>query len=779
MIEPKSDRLYNLLPAIYRIRDAEQGSPLRALLAVIDEQVEILEEDIRQLYENWFIETCQDWVVPYLGELIGYRPVHEAGEPGDIADARGLARNKILIPRRDVADTIHNRRRKGTLALVEELAADVSGWPVRAIEFFKLLGWTQNVNHLHPDRAQTADLRDGDTLDLLQGPFDNIARTVDVRRINSVIARGQYNIPSVGLFVWRLKSFPVTYTQAYCLEENGPHCYTFSALGNDAQLYVKPERETELTHIAEEINLPVPIRRRALEKDLLRAREDPTYTSRYYGTDKSFAIWARDWPDENAPQPIPPEAIIVADLTDWQYQPPPNYIAVDPVLGHIAFPPSQLPRRTEHDVRRLRGVRVSYRYGFSAEIGGGEYDRPLQQPAGAELVRVENVTDLANALARWKAGTDAFKDQPAQAVIEIAKSGIYVLPFDITLKANNSLQIRAANRTRPIIRLLDYQADFPDSLHVTLGVGSRFTLDGLLITGRPVHLRADNEMRAQIQARQAGPGGRETLPGPRSPANHVPLQDSTCFTEISIRHCTLVPGWGLENNCDPKRPNEPSLELYNVRARVKIEHSILGSIQVNENQVTADPIPIQIADSILDATSDEREALGAPANRVAHAMLTIERCTVFGIVQVHSIDLAENCIFTGCLNVARRQLGCMRFCFVPHGCRTPRRYRCQPDLVEKPILELFAGKNMDDEKEQRLEIERLRVRPRFNSVRYGKPEHCQLAETCAVEIRRGADDESEMGVFHDLFNPQRESNLGARLIEYTPAGTDAGILFAS
>ena len=31
------EKLYSLLPAIYRIRDAEQGEPLKALLSVIAE----------------------------------------------------------------------------------------------------------------------------------------------------------------------------------------------------------------------------------------------------------------------------------------------------------------------------------------------------------------------------------------------------------------------------------------------------------------------------------------------------------------------------------------------------------------------------------------------------------------------------------------------------------------------------------------------------------------------------------------------------------------------
>ena len=53
--------IYELLPAIYRTRDAEQGGALRQLIGVIAEQVAVLEEDIEQLYDNQFIETCAPW----------------------------------------------------------------------------------------------------------------------------------------------------------------------------------------------------------------------------------------------------------------------------------------------------------------------------------------------------------------------------------------------------------------------------------------------------------------------------------------------------------------------------------------------------------------------------------------------------------------------------------------------------------------------------------------------------------------------------------------------
>jgi len=54
-----------------------------------------------------------------------------------------------------------------------------------------------------------------------------------------------------------------------------------------------------------------------------------------------------------------------------------------------------------------------------------------------------------------------------------------------------------------------------------------------------------------------------------------------------------------------------------------------------------------------------------------------------------------------------------------------------------------------------------------------------LAATCAVEIKRGASDESEMGAFHDLFQTQREANLIARLNDYTPAGMEVGLIFVN
>jgi len=744
MNDSRIDRLYELLPAIYQMRDAEQGEPLRALLQIVSEQVNLLEDDIQQLYENWFIETCEDWVVPYLGDLIGYESVHEAGEPSPGITAQGQLRNKVLIPRREVANTIRYRRRKGSLALLELLSSDIADWPARAVEFHQLLSWTQAFNHQHLERVKTVDIRNGSALELIDSPFDSFAHTIDVRRINSNHSQGRYNIPSIGLFVWRLKSYSVTNTSAYCLEAEGPHCFTFSVLGNDSPLYMRPEPESDPTHIADEFNLPVPIRRKFFEenKQLL------------YGPDKCLYILKG-----SKKTAVPIEQIQVADLSRWQYSPKRGKVAIDPELGRIVFPPNACPKS---------GVWVQYHYGFSSELGGGEYSRPLLQPVKYTLYQVGKGCDckgIQAALKQWR------EEKPEHAVIEIVDSGVYVEQINIdfnsdcdaddtNLKQLKSLQLRAANNQRPIIRLLDWCTSGADSLTVNGDCVACFTLEGILLTGRGMQVSGD-------------------------------------LAELTIRHSTLVPGWGIDNQCNPER-TEPSLEIYSPRVCVKIEHSIVGVIQVDpvveplandvmdysgadlndDSAVLAkcqgigtagrvDPIRICISDSILDATDSGYEAMGAPGCPVAHACLTIVRSTVFGQVQVHAIELAENTIFDGQITVARRQKGCMRFCYVTPESRTPRRYRCQPDLVTTAIEE--------DLKQQ----ESLRVHPRFNSVRYGTPTYCQLADCSAEEIKRGADDESEMGVFHDLYQPQRMANLSVRLNEYLPARMDVGVIVSS
>jgi hypothetical protein len=127
-----ADKLWNLLPAIYRAEDSDQfgrNGPLRELVNRIGAQAAIIRRSIDRLWEDQSIETCDDWVIPYIADLLATKLVNSL-------DARGQ--------RIDVAKTIYYRRRKGTLAVLEEIAANITGWDARVVEFFRRLGRTRH-----------------------------------------------------------------------------------------------------------------------------------------------------------------------------------------------------------------------------------------------------------------------------------------------------------------------------------------------------------------------------------------------------------------------------------------------------------------------------------------------------------------------------------------------------------------------------------------------------------------------------------------------------------
>ncbi|MEU1673743.1 hypothetical protein ABZ752_17150 [Streptomyces roseifaciens] len=764
------DRLYALLPAVHRRMDERNGGQLRALLSVIAEQAAVVESDIERMYDDWFIETCAEWVVPYLGALIGY-----ALPPGASAalTERTERRDQLLahaVPRREVADTVANRRRKGTLALLEDLAADVAGWPARAVEHRRLLALTQPVRRLTADdhgtarrlrRGGLADLRRTEPLNRADGPFDELAHTAEMPRTCGTRRAGRYNIPGVGLHVWRLRAHSQTRAPAFCLDR-AAYRFTFSMLGNDTQLFTLPVPEPSPCHIAGELNVPAPIGRRSLTERL----------HDYYGPGKSLCVWEGDG---DGP-PVALERVISADLSGWDYRTPEGKVAVDPVLGRIAFPARQAPEQ---------GVRVTYHHGAASDLGGGEYPRPYAVVPEGEIppYRVgpgEPFTRITDAVEQWRADHDRWRaaserkqdvpigkqqgvepqqqeDGPRQNdgphqdagphlgryrivqrtapprdpgprpsdVIEISGNDVHQDLLDICLHRGDRLVLRAADGARPVLRLLDLSGSRPDALRVTgTGTGEgpppSVTLDGLMVTGRSIQVRGD-------------------------------------VGDLLIRHCTLVPGWDLDERCGPRQPEEPSLELIDTPADVRVEHSVLGTVVVRRDEPADELQRIHLSDSALDATARTSAALTGPEDRHALAVLTAHRTTVIGTVHVHSVDLVENCLFDGDVHVVHGAAGCLRFCWLPTGSRTPRRFHCEPEhsgtAAAAPL--------------------------RFTSTRYGTPGYLQLADGCPDAIRRGADDGSEPGALHDLFQPQREDNLRTRLAEYAPAGCDPALVFVT
>ena len=686
MTTDTGERLYHLPPAVYRVRDPEQGGPLRTLLAIVEDELDTVEGDIDNLYDNWFVETCDEWVVPYIGDLLGVRGLNALTATA-------------FSQRAYVANTLAYRRRKGTAAVLEQLARDVTGWPALAVEFFQRLATTQYLNHPRPENLRTPDIRSQERLDLVGGPFEEAAHTAEVRRIST--GRGRYNIPHVGLFLWRLQAYPVTRAPAFA---HGDGRYSFSQLGNDLSLFTHPVAETDLLQRAGEVNVPGPIRRRALHRA----------PAQYYGLDRSIAVRV-DGVD------VPREKVVACDLSAWQHRPPANpdgMVAVDPTTGRLALPAGET----------AASVEVDYYYGFSGEVGGGFYDRPLELPENLHLYVVAKGTDVDTVQKALNAWQD---DGRPDAIVEIADSREYAEALSVQLPPGRTLTLRAANRQRPLLSLtgelmvgtLPPAPETPPGLH----------LDGLLIAGNPVVI-ADGDLGSLV-----------------------------------IRQCTLVPGLALAPDSAPLAPARPSLTVAagNRRLEVTLERTISGGLRLEGTD------RLTVKESIVD---------GLAVDAIRAGRTVIDASTVFGAVAVEVMEEASNSVFTGPVVARRTQAGCVRFCYLPADSRAPRRHRCQPDLAVEGALDLARKAQPPPAAAEESGIGaavRGRVRPAFTDRRYGLPGYAQLRLSVPVEIRAGADDEGEMGVFHHLQGAQREANLHIALDEYLRFGLEAGLIFVT
>lgn len=665
-----AQQLLQLLPAIYRLRDAEQGGPLEAFLSVVATQIAALEENLAQLYDDQFIETCAEWVVPYIGDLVAYRQLSGATA-------------QVRSPRAEVANTIGFRRRKGTTSVIQQLASEITGWDAQVVEFFQTIAVTQYLNHLRPSSLGSPDLRAWQSLDLLGSAFDSLSHTVNVRGIAS--GGGRHNIANVGIFLWRLPGYALDHSPPFKVDDLR---YLFSPLGNNMPLFNQPGSVAS----ADPTAVPGPIGRRDLSDNL----------ATYYGSGKSLSIDGV----------VDPTEIVVCDLSDninpsstsWAHTPPAGMIAIDPELGRIAFAtaPASPPA-------------VSFHYAFSGDFGGGQYDRSstinLQLQPVVQVPSSQPTIQAALALVS-KGGA-----------VEVVGSGRYAEALTIQAQSvGASLELRAANQSRPTVELTG-------DLQISGDNQSEITLSGLLITGGTLRV--------------------------------VATSDQQTLQRLRLVHCTLVPGLSLATDGTPKQPATPSLIVETANTIVEIDHCIVGGLQIVEGA------SVQITDSIVDATQPTGAAYAALDNVSAGASLQIQNSTVIGKVHTLIMNLASNTIFLASLAQGdawvapiladRRQTGCLRFCYVPPTGRVPRRYQCQPATGTAPNA----------------------VSPSFTSLRYGDSGYCQLSQRCPPEITQGADDGSEMGVFHDLFQEQRASNLRQRLDEYLRFGLEAGLFYAS
>ncbi|MCP4127248.1 MAG: hypothetical protein GY753_09325 [Gammaproteobacteria bacterium] len=726
-----AEQLYALIPAVYRQQDAANGLALKSLIEVIAEQGMAMENDIAGMYDDWFIETCAEWVVPYIGDLLGVRGLR------DIAEGTPFSRRAL------VANMLGYRRRKGTAAVLEQLAFDATGWRTRAVEFFALLSATQHVNHVRHTAWRTPDLRDTNALELTDTAFDGAARSGDVRHIAS--GRGRYNIPHIGLFIWRLQSYRVL--RGMLRDGGAPERFHIHPFGIDSPLFNPPQTESDLIQDTLEFNVPVAVRKRLLYDELEARRQalvDGSAPAYLYFDNRVNA---------RAPQvfelfldgvAVAPERVMICDLSLWQQPgdthnyvrteedgstiniPMPISAAVDPHLGRVVLAPAMVGS----------AVRISAAYGFPGDLGGGPYDRRISVAEGNRDVQwqlgvsQEHAPLADQVVATISDALDAWNLQPpgTAGMIVIMDSSSYTE----TLTGVHRIWIPEGSRL--MIVAGDWpQRPMPDALPGTL---TRFIGEVDADRRRP-HILGDVDVQGSAPAGSRTPG--ELILNGLLIEGTLRVR-SGHLGELTVAHSTVVPdGFTLR-----VAGSNPDLNIH-------LQRSICGEVDIE-----SDIDGVNIVDSIIEAAPT--------AITATHTQVSVCASTVLGNVRALRFNASDS-IFTGPVDVTLQQEGCVRFSSLAEGSSTPRRFRCQPDLALKETPPADAD-----------EV-RARLVPSFTSTQYGDAAYVQLSQQAAPEILTGAEDGAEMGAFKFLKQAQRLDNLHSSLGNYLRFGLEAGEIF--
>jgi hypothetical protein len=711
--------LMTLIPLHTRVRDNASGKTLEALLRAVAGELASLENDIDELYSSWFIETCPEWVVPYIADLVGVTDL-----PPDLS--AGGSTGAAVSRRAVVANTVAYRRRKGTAAVIEQVARDVTGWPSKAIEYFRLLAATTHLNHVHTDRMACASLRDAEALDLVppaiaNGALDRLSHTTEVRHIGS--GRGRYGIPNVGVFLFPLQVYAVTEAQA---RQVAPGRWTVDPLGHETPLFAVPTTETQIEHLAAESDLPVPLRPRRLLAILSAAR----------------GAGASDQPlpieivvDDDPPLEVSRvrvcgledlERDVVGDVVDgWQ-------VMVDAVIGVLHPYLDGAPADPE-------SITISYSYGSMADVGAGPYDRSEIHETSLEVdpysgistaggrdviaqiqvVAAGTVPGAVDTIVEGLAATDASwaavqSTAGATSVLSIGDSATYAEDLAVSLPESTRLVLVAATWDARVLANGDVLAAVPGvyntegvrpsiigDLVVTGATGSSLAVDGIVLDGDLV----------------VAPGALGSL---------------------SVSQCTIRGHIRVESA--PDATNQDLAVLVN-RSRVS-----------GVDLVRTVP-ELTICDSIVDPAADPDDPT-AQAVEGAGLHLAVEGSTLRGAVDVRTLD-ASSTVFDGPARVEDRQVGCIRFSYIGPGSRVPRRFRCVPSGSGAGTSAGVAG---------------------YVSVEPGSPSYLVLGAGCPASIREGSEGGADMGVHRHLERPLRVDAARRLLEPYVPVGLEIGIV---
>jgi hypothetical protein len=704
------DRMLELLPTHHRARDlAPDGTtgPLTELLRAAAGELALLEEDVERLHEGWFIETCEEWLVPYLADLVG---LHEV--PPDL----GVAVSRRAL----VANTVAYRRRKGTVAVLEQVTRDVTGWPTRAVEHHPLLVASTHVNHVRLDRPAVGDLRSalrGEAAAVVspgaaRGALDPFQKTAEVRRIAS--RRGRYGIRNVAILPFPVQAYEVGAAAAGGTRADdgwalavakGDNWHALDPLGRDVPLFAAPQAEQAIERLAAEPDLPVPLRPRRLLALLTAARADRAGPE---GLPLGFRL--------DGGSALDPVRIRVCRLEDLAPDLVGEQVMVDAITGRVRA--YRRPAAGDPATPFAPGeVWARYAYGAIADVGAGTYDR-------------SDVHDRVLTTDRW---TRPAEGAGAGDDAQVAVPGDEATPQDALDR------IDEGERATFTVSIED-NGRHAGGVHVTVPEATRLVV---VAASWPMQILPGGVVRAPAPGDYAPDGLWAHLDGDLAvtgePGSSVVVDGLVVDGDVVVRSGDL--GSLTVAHCTVKGSVRVlgAASGPNASLQVRILRSVVGAVDV------ADAVPlVSVSDSVLD---------GAGIKRIGGAALhaSLEGTTVRGRIDVRSLD-ASSCILQGRAEVEHRQIGCVRFSYVEPGSRTPRRHRCVPEPGEETA-----------------------VVPAYLSTEPGSPAYLVLAASCSPRISEGGEGDAEMGVHHHLRRPSRLRAAQRQLTPYLPVGVELGI----
>jgi hypothetical protein len=775
-----AEKLWAMIPEVYHAEDAAGAHPnvLRQIVELIAEQAAHTRRSIDRLWEDQHIDSCDDWAVPYIADLVGTRLL-----PAIDSRARRV----------DVARTVHYRRRRGTPSLLEQLVRELSGWDVVLVESFRRLARAPHRLDTFPlalgsvtgtPTGGTANLRNGRGAELAPGPFDEFFRTPDVRRLRG--REGRHAIGKVNLHFFRTTAFELNSVTPRAFTSGGLTTYTFDPSGRDVPLFSRslPVTGGELHSCAGPwASLPAAGSFVRNDSDLCDTRCTVT----------------RQW---QVAQPIPCRL-----LSEAKYR-----FTLAEALGHLdAFtlsPTEQAALRTLSGFefvsearlrRRLADLGVSfapepdwyrtlladfvtedsakqrlYPNSIAVTLGGEELS--FSEVTGGDLSSLSCQNDPSDPAVRLlidpARGRFAVLDTAAPFVVrsfygyvEGIGAGGYTRelpdPEDdpivfppggeltgfgpagvLTLEGSRSYELRldssvpiadailqADQRTRPYVLLRSQNSGSTSAADLTPSVGNaRLRIDG-------VWLGTKVDTRHELVVRRSPPAG------------------DFDWEEIVISHSTIDPG-GVR--ADGSAIGTLALVIASRVKLLRIVGCITGPIQVlidSDPNLSGFVERIEIENSIVDASQIAPDADGrrvAIANAVGEVQLS--GVTVLGDVRAERI-LATNSLVVGELFAIDSQNSCFRF-----GAARPGDADRLPQLFQSDAA---------------LDIRSFF----FVSLRFGDPGYAALSAAAPEQLFKGAEDGSEIGAFSSLRRPIRVNSVATKVDEFKPIAVMPQFIF--